>query len=172
MGQAAGAIGETLLWLFHTTRDSEAVPVCFHCPGCGERDVQGCAWTEFQRTSVLGLVQVLEERLYWVQGPCCERKLLSRLPPKELTELEADAIADGRVLKDRIPVAGIALLVMAYLFFCVPALAPFFLLLAWLAGGGAASRPGFRLACRVCLILHLIAVNAFALSAVVSAPQP
>jgi hypothetical protein len=145
----------------HSTKYSDPVPACFHCPACGERNVRGIAWTERQLTRLLGVVTLLEERLYWARGPCCERPLMSRVAPKDLAALDADAIEALRLLRDRVSPIKIALLIGAFLFCIVPVAGPAFLLLAWLPGGS--SRTWFRLACRICLLLHLAAMNALVL---------
>ena len=127
--------------------------------------MSGVAWTERQYTRLLGILPVLEERLYWVRGPCCERQLLSRVAPKALAELNAEAIEAQGLLGDRISPVKIALLVGAFLFCIVPVAGPVFLLLAWLPSGS--SRIWFRVACRLCLLLHLVAMNALVISAMV-----
>jgi hypothetical protein len=93
-------------------------------------------------------------------GPCCERQLLSTKKPETLAALEPDEIQLEGLLKDRVSPVKVVLLIGAYLFFMMPVFGPIFLLLAWLPSGS--SRPLFRMACRICLFLHLIAVNALA----------
>lgn len=69
------------------------------------------------------------------------------------------------LLVDRVSLVEFALLVGAFLFCIVPVVGPVFLLLAWLSSG--TSRIRFRLACRLCLLLHLVAMNALVISAMV-----
>lgn len=153
----------------HSISESEKSPICFHCPACGERDVCGLAWTERQVARLLGIVPVVEERLHWVSGPCCERPLLSRVAPKVLTELDADAIAKQRLLVDRVSPVKIMLLLGAFLFCVVPVLGPVFFVLAWLPRGS--SRPWFRVVCRVWLLLHVVVMNTVILIAYVEAKR-
>jgi len=149
------------MFFTHSSRESEKIPVHFHCPACGERDVNGLAWTEHQFSRLLGIVLILDERLHWVSGHCCQRKLISRVPPKKLCELDADDIDTQRILSDRVSPVKITLLLGAFLFGVVPVIGPLFLLLAWLPNGS--SRTWFRLACRICLFLHLVTMNALVL---------
>ena len=142
----------------HSTQHSDEVSACFHCPACGERDVSGVAWTACHFTNLLGIVPVLQERLHWVCGPCCQRKLMSRVAPQALAELDADAIEAQGILFDRVSPVKIALLIGAFLFCVVPVVGPSFFLLAWLPNG--CTRTWFRVACRVWLALHLVAMNA------------
>lgn len=128
--------------------------------------MSGVAWTERQDTRLLGIVPVLEERLHWVKGPCCERQVLSRMAPEALAELDADAIEAKGLLVDRVSPVKITLLIGAFLFSVVPVMGPVFLLLAWLPNGS--SRLSFRVACRLCLLLHVVAMNALAILAMFS----
>ena len=153
------------MFFLHTTRYSDAIPVCFHCPACGERNVNGLAWIQRQDTRLLGILPALEERLYWVRGSCCERQLLSRVPPNALTELDADTIEARGLLADRVSPVRLALLVGAFLFSLIPVAGPVFLLLAWLPNGS--SRLWFRVACRLCLLLHVVAMNVLVVSAII-----
>jgi hypothetical protein len=150
----------------HSTHQSDKVPACFHCPACGERDVSGAAWTERHFTRLLGMVTILEERLHWVSGPCCERQLMSRVVPEALVELDADAIEAQGVLIDRVSPVKIALLIGAFLFCLVPVAGPGFFLLAWLPNGS--SRTWFRVACRIWVLLHLVAMNALVVIALMA----
>ena len=61
----------------------------------------------------------------------------------------------------RTAAAVFTVLIGALLFCVVPVAGPGFLLLAWLPGGS--SRTWFRVACRICLLLHLAAMNALVL---------
>jgi hypothetical protein len=128
--------------------------------------VNGIAWTERQGLRLLGIVPVMEECLYWAKGPCCDRQLMSRLAPKRLAELDADAIETQGLLKDRVSPVKIALLIGAFLLCMVPVAGPGFLLLAWLPAGS--SRIWFRVACRICLLLHLVAMNGCVIIAMMS----
>ncbi len=141
----------------HTLHYTDATPVSFHCPACGERDVSGVAWTERHNTRLLGIIPAVEERLYWVRGPCCERQLLSRVSPNALAELDADTIEARSLIADRVSPVKIALLVGAFVLSVSPVVGPVFLLLAWLPNGS--SRLWFRVACRLCLLLHVVAMN-------------
>lgn len=151
--------GERVLAMFytHSIRYSDPIPACFHCPACGERNVCGIAWTESQFLRLLGIVPILEERLYHVRGACCDRQLTSRVAPNALAELDADTIEMQGLLKDRISPVKIVLLLGAFLLCGAPVAGPVFLLLAWLPDGS--SRIWFRVACRICLLLHLIVMN-------------
>lgn len=157
------------MFFIHTTRYSDAIPACFHCPACGERNVSGVARTQRQDTRLLGIIPALEERLYWVRGPCCERQLLSRVSPNALAELDADTIEARSLLADRVSPVKIALLVGAFLFSVMPVAGPVFLLLAWLPNGS--SRLWFRVACRLCLLLHVVAMNVLVVSAMIFQKQ-
>ena len=148
----------------HSTLESAHAQVRFHCPACGMRDVSGPAWTEHQFTRLLGIVPVLEERLHWARCTCCERQLLSRAPPETLAGLDADTIEVQRLLVDRVSPVKLALLLAAFLTCCVPVSGPLFLLLAWLPRGS--SRPWFRVACWICLLLHLALMNILVISAI------
>lgn len=123
------------------------------------------AWIQRQDTRLLGILPALEERLYWVRGPCCERQLLSRVSPTVLAELDADTIEARGLLADRVSPVKIALLVGAFLFSVMPVVGPVFLMLAWLPSGS--SRLWFRLACRLCLLLHVVAMNVLVVSAMI-----
>lgn len=153
------------MFFLHTTRYTDAIPACFHCPACGERDVRGVAWTERYYTRPLGILPALEERLYWVRGPCCERQLLSRVSPNALVELDADTIEAQGLLVDRVSPVKIALLVGAFLFSVMPVAGPAFLVLAWLPDGS--SQRWFRMACRLCLLLHVVAMNVLVVCAMI-----
>jgi hypothetical protein len=102
-------------------------------------------------------VPILEENLHWVRGDCCQRLLISRIAPEALAELDPDAIESKRLIYDRVSPIKIALLVGAFTLSCVPIIGSMFLLLAWLPSGS--SQPWFRIACRLCLLLHVIALN-------------
>ena len=154
-----------MFFFTHSTRHRDPTPVRFHCPACGERDVNGVVWTELQYVRLLGILPVVEERLHWVRGSCCERQLLSRVAPKDLVELDVDAIETRDLLLDRVSPVKIAFLVGAFLLCIAPVVGPIFLLLAWLPGGS--SRVWFRVACRLCLLLHLVAMNALVIGAMV-----
>jgi hypothetical protein len=80
--------------------------------------------------------------------------------------LDADAIETLGLLKDRVSPVRIVLLLGAFLLCMVPVAGPGFLLLAWLPKGS--SRIWFRVACRICLLLHLVAMNAFVIMAMMS----
>jgi hypothetical protein len=151
------------VFFIHTVRYSDAIPTCFHCPACGERNVSGVAWTETQVSRLLGIIPVLDERLYWVRGPCCERQLLSRVAPNALAALDADTTEAQGLLTDRVSPVKIALLIGAFLFSVMPVVGPVSLLLAWLPNGS--SRPWFRVACRLCLLLHVVAMNVLVIMA-------
>src|SRR5260221_8340090 len=90
-----------------TARCGEGVPVCFHCPKCGERDVRGVAWTETRVSRFLGLVQTSQERFHWVHGPCCNCQILAQADPAALAGLDADAIELQRLLLDRVSLVRI-----------------------------------------------------------------
>jgi hypothetical protein len=127
--------------------------------------VSGVAYTQHLGTRLLGIIPALEEPLYWVRGPCCERQLVSRVAPNALAALDADTIEARRLLMDRVSPVKIALLVGAFLFSVMPVAGPVFLLLAWLPNGS--SRLWFRVACRVCLLLHVVAMNVLVVSAMI-----
>jgi hypothetical protein len=145
--------------LFRTTvRTTQAVPVCFHCPRCGERDVHGTVWTETHTSRLVGLVQTSQDRVHWVRGPCCDRQILAHATPEALALLDADTIEFQRLLLDRVCVLKITLLIAAFLCFFIPIMGPTLLLLAWLPGG---SFPRwFQWALRICLLIHVVAINA------------
>jgi hypothetical protein len=115
---------------------------------------------------LLGIVPVVEERLHWAIGPCCERKLLSRVTPEALGGLGADAIETQGILFDRVSPVKVVLLLGAFLFCVMPVAGPVFLLLAWLPSGS--SRRWFRVACRICLLLHLGAMNTLVILAMMA----
>jgi hypothetical protein len=136
------------------------IPICFHCPNCGERDVRGEAWTETRVSRLIGLVETSREESHWVRGPCCDRARLSQSSPEVLALLDADAIEFQQLLANPLSPVRIVLLLAAFLCFFMPILGPAWLLLAWLPGGSYP--PWFRWALRVCLLLHVIAINALA----------
>ena len=152
--------------LTHSVRYSEPVAIRFHCPACGDRDVEGIAWTEHQLTRVLGLLQILDERLHWVRGRCCERQLLSQVPPEVLVGLQADEIETRSLLRDRVSPVKMVLLIGALLFALIPVFGLLFLVGAWWPNGS--SRTWFRVSCRAVLVLHLVAMNLIALLALLS----
>jgi hypothetical protein len=103
-------------------------------------------------------VQTSQERFHWVRGPCCDRQILTQAGPVALAALDADAIEVQRVLLDRVSAIQITLLVAAFVCFFIPILGPTLLAVAWLPGGSFP--PWFRWAWRICLLLHVLAVNA------------
>jgi hypothetical protein len=153
------------LLLTHTFQKTEPVFVTFHCPACGYRNVQGVAWSESTKMYLLWKIPISHERFHWVKGPCCDLQLTSKLAPEELAELDAETIDAGGMLFDRVSPAKIICLVAAYLMFPMPVIGPIFMLLAWASSGS--SRPGFKAACRVWVILHLLAMNAIAIAFII-----
>jgi len=150
------------LVLQHAVQENDRCQVRFHCPACGFRNVDGNAWAEFHNTRLLFLLPIMRQKFNWVEGSCCHRKLLSRVNPRELTQLDADENESKGLLIEGGSAVSLVLLAGAFLFFIVPILGPIFLMCAWIVGGS--SRPWFRIACRVALLLHLVAMNGIVLA--------
>lgn len=150
------------LVLQHAVQENDRCRVRFHCPACGFRNVDGNAWAECHNTRLLFLLPIMRQKFNWVEGSCCKRKLLSRVSPRELTEFGADEIEAKRMLVEGGSAVSLVLLIGAYLFCIMPIFGPIFLISAWVVGG--TSRPWFRIACRVALLLHLVAMNGIVLA--------
>lgn len=150
----------------HAIQKDEELDVWIHCPACRFRNVPGKVWSERQIVRLLGLVPVVNTGFVWVKGSCCGRQLISRVEPLALAALDADEIETQGLLADRYSLVSILLLIGAFLLFFMPVGCPILLASAWLSGG--LSRLWFRVACRVALVLHLVAMNALVIVAFIA----
>ncbi len=150
------------LLLATSKRHSPTYLIRFHCPACRERDVSGEAWTTFQTTWLFWLFPILEQPFHMARGECCGRALVSELAPERLAVTDADGVEANFAVHDQVhPFSGL-MLFAAYLTVFVPAVGPILYFYAWMPRGS--SRPWFKIACRIWIILHVIAINAVAIA--------